>query len=115
MSTPTTITFLTEISKLLAQKDSQKLAQFLIIEPPYPGSYDNIIQELRRAHPKGSPNDVDTLEAKVSAQLSSLRDPDGGSSWAAFVKFMGVYLAFLRDVDVGNLLETYNLLSDLLQ
>lgn len=114
MSTPTLSTFLTGISSLVAQKDSEKVASFLVIEPVFPQIYQDLIRELRRAHPKGSPDDA--LEAKVSAQLVDLKDSDGvGSLWAAFVKFMTVYLGFLRDVDSDNLLATYELLSDLLQ
>ena len=112
MATPTATSFISEISSLLASRDSQKLAQYLVVEPPYSASYETIIQELRRAHPKGSPDDA--LEAKVNAGLTSIKD-GGASGWAAFVKFMTVYFGFLRDVNIGNLLETYNLLSDLLQ
>ena len=122
MATPTTNTFLTEISNLLSNKDSQKLAQYLIIEPPYSQSYTTIIQELRRTHPKKSSsssnnnNEDDALEAKVNAGLVGIKDAESnGSSWAAFCKFLSVYLGFLRDVDVGNLLETFGLLSEVLQ
>ncbi|KAL1310782.1 hypothetical protein AAFC00_001027 [Neodothiora populina] len=126
-SIPTTLTFLSEISSLITRKDAAQIAQFLIIEPPYSSSYEQIIAELRRAYPRSSPSSSfasgstssdDALESVVSSRLAGAvsADADGaGPSWNAFVKFMGVYLAFLRDVDVGNLLETYNLLSDLLQ
>ena len=37
------------------------------------------------------------------------------ASWSAFSRFMVLYFGFLRDVDVSNLLETFGLLSEVLQ
>lgn len=63
-----------------------------------------------------SKND-DALEKKI---VRAVKIIDGGddmevAAWTAFARFMVLYFGFLRDVDVGNLLETYNLLSELLQ
>jgi len=113
MANTTLDKFLAEINTLLRQKDNAKIRDYLHIEPPYAQIYVTLISEVRSAYPKGV---EDGLETKVSNALPTARDGvDGSSSWTAFVKFMVQYLVFLRDVDVGNLLETYNLLSELLQ
>lgn len=105
--------FLGEISRIIREKNAQQLREYLVIEPPYADTYNTLISELRRVYQKGR---EDALEAKCSAALPEARDGiDGSSSWTAFVKFVVQYFSFLRDVDVGNLLETYNLLSELLQ
>lgn len=110
-STPTLDQFLSEISQILHQQDSSKLCDYLVIEPPYGQVYHSMINELRSAYPKGKDP---ALEVKCSSSL-----PDGlgedNASWGAFTKFMVQYLSFIRDVDVQNLLETYNLLSELVQ
>lgn len=105
--------FLGEISRIIREKNASQLREYLVIEPPYADIYNTLISELRRAHPKGQ---EDALDAKCSNALPGARDGvDGSSSWTAFVKFVVQYFCFLRDVDVSNLLETYNLLSELLQ
>lgn len=113
MANATLDKFLAEINTLLRQKDNTKLRDYLVIEPPFAQIYTTLIGEVRSSFPKGS---EDGLENRVSNALPTARDGiDGSASWTAFVKFMVQYLVFLRDVDVNNLLETYNLLSELLQ
>jgi len=70
-----------------------------------------MISELRVAYPKGS---EDALESKCTPQFSTLSEGDD-SQWTAFTKFMVQYFCFLRDVNIQNLLDTYNLLSELVQ
>ncbi|KAH0360491.1 hypothetical protein KCU65_g9380, partial [Aureobasidium melanogenum] len=117
MATPTLDQFLSEINRITLSKDSSQLSQYLVIEPPYAPSYNTIINELRKVFPKGS-NDSDTaLEKKINKAVKVI---DGGddvevASWSAFSRFMVLYFGFLRDVDVGNLLETFGLLSEVLQ
>ena len=122
-NTPTLSRFLTELSRLLRQKDQNQLSAYLVIEPPYSDIYNRLITELRSQYPKTaaaagtSSGDVeDRLEAVCSQALPEAREGvDGGSSWTAFVKFMVQYLIFLKDVDVGNLLVTYGMLREVLQ
>jgi len=104
--------FLVEISKLLREKDAVRIQQYLIIEPPYSQQYQQIVQELRNAFPKGS---EDTLEQKCSNALPEARDGEDDAPWTAFLKFMMQYFVFLRDVDVANLLDTFTSLSELVQ
>ncbi|CAD0107641.1 unnamed protein product [Aureobasidium uvarum] len=114
MATPTLDQFLSEINRITLSKDSAQLSQYLVIEPPYAPSYNTIIAELRKSFPKSS---EDALEKKI---IKVVKIIDGGddvevASWSAFSRFMVLYFGFLRDVDVGNLLETFGLLSEVLQ
>jgi hypothetical protein len=115
-ATPTLDQFLSEINRITLSKDSALLSQYLVIEPPYATSYNTIINELRTSYPKGSDSDT-ALEKKIVKVVKII---DGGddvevASWSAFSRFMVLYFGFLRDVDVGNLLETFGLLSEVLQ
>jgi hypothetical protein len=116
MATPTLDQFLSEINRITLSKDSAQLSQYLVIEPPYAASYNTIINELRTSYPKGPDSDA-ALEKKIVKVVKII---DGGddvevASWSAFSRFMVLYFGFLRDVDVGNLLETFGLLSEVLQ
>ena len=104
--------FLSETSRILKDRDGARLQDYLVIEPPYPKIYNSMIAELRVAFPRGTEDD---LEAKCSQALPEAREGEDGSSWTAFVKFIVQYFAFIRDVNVDNLLDTYNLLSELVQ
>ena len=108
--TPTLDQFLAEISTILRDQDGTKLNDFLIIEPPYSAIYDTLIEEIRQQYPKTNEN---VLDSKITLALPEARDGLDGASWNAFIKFLVCYLAFLRDVDLSNLLHTYNLLSEL--
>ena len=63
------------------------------------------------------------LESMVGAtglvEAVGSADPGGGAggaqAWSALGKFLVQYFVFLRDVDVGNLAETYDLLSEVVQ
>jgi len=111
-ATQTLDRFLAEISKILREKDSVRLQQYLVIEPPYSQQYQQIVQELRAAFPKGN---EDTLEKRCSNALPEARDGEDDAPWTAFLKFMVQYFVFLRDVDVKNLLDTFTILSELVQ
>jgi hypothetical protein len=112
MATPTTDQFLGEISKLLRGKSASQLQQYLIIEPPFTQIYQQIVQEIRSVFPKAREN---ALEKKCSDALPEARLGEDDSPWTAFVKFMVQYFAFLRDVNVEQLLDTFNILCELVQ
>jgi hypothetical protein len=121
--TPTLDQFLCEINRITSEKDAEQLSRYLVIEPPYAASYTTIITELRRTFPSNNNNkdkrssNEEMLEKKI---VKAVRIIEGESvqeaaAWSAFARFMVLYCGFLRDVDVGDLLETYGLLSELLQ
>lgn len=112
MATPTLDKFLFEIARILREKNGAQLQDFLIIEPPLPPLYESIRTEVRRSFPGAGKQDV--LEAKCQTVLPSEGDDDTGS-WSSFVTFLVKYFSFLRDVDVTNQVETYDLLKALLK
>ena len=117
MATPTLDQFLSEINRITLTKDSAQLSSYLVIEPPYAPSYNTIISELRKVFPKGGIDVDSTLEKKIIKAVKVIEGGDDPevASWSAFSRFMVLYFGFLRDVNVGNLLETFGLLSEVLQ
>ncbi|TID22427.1 Endothelin-converting enzyme 1 [Venturia nashicola] len=91
----------------------KRLAEWLIIEPPFPPQYSELIAELKSSFPKGNEEELDKLCTRL---LPEAREGIGGNStWIPFIKFMVQYFIFLRDVDPSNLLKTYDQLSQLVQ
>lgn len=105
--TPILDKFITSISQLVTAREGDKLQDYLQIEPEWPPIYYQMVKELRSTFPKDSPRS----DAKILAKCERL----GKGTWIAFPMFMRLYFTFLRDVDVNNLLETYNLLRALLK
>lgn len=101
--------FLAGIAELLKTRDGAKLQDYLQIEPPLPEIYAQMINELRQNYPASKDAE---LHRRCEGVVPRSK---GGSSWSAFPVFMKLYFAFLRDVNVENLLETYNLLKGLLK
>lgn len=117
MLTPTLERFLSEVSSILRQRDATKLREYLVIEPPYAQIYETLCAEVRSTYNANDGTAAQRLETACSDKLNSvLVDPEGYSpTWTAFVKFIAQYFFFLRDVDISNLLATYELLSELVQ
>ncbi|KKK20204.1 hypothetical protein ARAM_001743 [Aspergillus rambellii] len=109
-STPVLDRFITGLTDLIRNRDGAKLQDFLQIEPPLPDVYRQMVDELRQHYPSGSPKEAELLRRCEGLVPRS----KGSSSWTAFPTFMKLYFTFLRDVNVENLLETYNLLKGLL-
>jgi hypothetical protein len=109
--TPILDRFLSAVAELVQNRDGVKLQDFLQIEPPLSPIYHEMIGELRRRYPRDGRKDEELL-AKCETLVPST---ESGSSWSAFPVFLRLYLMFLRDVNVDNLLETYDLLKGLLK
>ncbi|WEW62028.1 hypothetical protein PRK78_007528 [Emydomyces testavorans] len=99
--------FLSAIRDIIHARDGAKLQDFLQLEPPLPPIYNQMVEELRRAYPRNSSNDDEQLLSKCESLVPA-------SSWSAFPVFMRLYFTFLRDVNLDNLLETYEMLRVLL-
>ncbi|EGD85218.1 hypothetical protein H113_09019 [Trichophyton rubrum MR1459] len=110
VDTPVLNNFLDSIGGLLQSRDGTKLQDFLQLEPPLSAIYNQMTTELRQRYPAGDNKDTELL----SKCESLTAEGQLGSFWPAFPPFMRLYLTFLRDVNVDNLLETYNLLKGLL-
>lgn len=110
-NTPILDSFLSGVAGLIQSRDGVKLQDFLQIEPPLSPVYHEMIGELRQSYPRDGGKDEQLL-TKCELLVPST---ESGSSWSAFPVFLRLYLTFLRDVNVDNLLETYDLLKGLLK
>ncbi|KAM0717929.1 hypothetical protein Q7P37_006261 [Cladosporium fusiforme] len=112
MATPTLGQFLNQVNGLIAARNESKLADWLVLEPPFGPIYHQMIQELRQVFPKHKES---ALEDRCAQSLKAAQEGDQGSNWTSFTRFMVQYLGYLRDVssDASAYLETYNLLRDL--
>ncbi|PYI11775.1 COP9 signalosome complex subunit 12 [Aspergillus sclerotiicarbonarius CBS 121057] len=108
MATPTLDRFLSSVADLVKARDGSQLQDFLQLEPPLPDIYRQMVVELRQHYPSG-PKEADLLR-----RCEALVPKSKGASWAAFATFMKLYFTFLRDVNLDNLLDTYDLLKGLL-
>lgn len=111
--TPQLGQFLNAINGFVKEQNETSLAEYLVIEPPFNPTYQQMIQELQQAYPKGS---EEALEEKCSKSLTIASNGlNGSATWTMFIKFMTQYLSYLRDVDAdpNKYLETYELLYEL--
>lgn len=111
MNTPVLDNFLASVAELVRDRDGPKLQDYLQIEPPLPEIYHTMVDELKSHYPAGPQGDAELLK-RCETLVPRAR---AGSPWTPFPVFMKLYLTFLRDVNVENLLETYNLLKGLLK
>ncbi|THC95653.1 hypothetical protein EYZ11_004866 [Aspergillus tanneri] len=107
--TPVLDRFLSGLSDLVKNRDGDKLQDFLQIEPPLSNVYQQMVNELQQQYPNTPQKDADLLR-RCEGLVPRTK---GSSSWTAFPTFMKLYFTFLRDVNVDNLLETYNMLKGL--
>lgn len=112
MSPPTLDQFLGEIARIIKEKNGAQLQEYLIYEPPLPPLYNKIVTEIKQFYPSTSEK---ALENKCISFIPEYDDDDDGGSRTSFVMFMVKYFAFLRDVNVDNLIETHDLLKALLK
>ena len=112
MSPPTVDKLLSEIARILREKNGDELQFVLVIEPPLPPLYTQIVTEVKQAYPAASQS---ALEAKCKSFVPEYVDGDDGGSRAAFVSFLVKYFSFLRDVNVDQLIETHDMLKSLLK
>jgi hypothetical protein len=111
-ATPTLGQFLNQVNGLIAARNETKLADWLVLEPPFGTIYLQMIEELRRVFPKDKEA---ALEERCAQSLKAAQEGDQGSNWTSFTRFMVQYLGYLRDVspDPSAYLDTYNLLREL--
>jgi hypothetical protein len=108
---------LQKISNALAAADGTKLSEILQIAPPFHRKYDYLVDDVMDAYPLEVDKDWDQndfLEDHIKAMVQETGRDDAGG-WTTMVKFLAGWLAFLRDVDMENLLDFYEALSELFQ
>lgn len=111
MTTATTDSFLREIARILREQNGAQLQDYMVLEPPLPPLYNQIVSELKQTYPIFNQT---PLENKVKGFIPEYEEGDDGASNASFITFVIRYLSFLRDVNVEQLVETHDMLKSLL-
>ena len=112
MTTPTIDRFLDEIARILREKNATQLRDYMLLEPPLPPLYNQIVSELKKSYPEFNQA---PLEAKCKQFIPEYEEGEDGGSWTSFITFLVKYFAFLRDVNVNQLVETHDMLKSLLK
>ena len=112
MTTPTIDSFLAEIAGILRDKNGAKLRDYMVLEPPLPPLYNQIVSELKKFY---SVFNQAPLEAKCKQFIPEYEEGEEGGSWTSFIAFVVKYFIFLRDVNVNQLVETHDMLKSLLK
>lgn len=112
MVTETIDRFLGEIARIVKEKDGAGLQQYLVIEPPLPPLYGQIVMELKQTFPIFNEG---ALEKKCIEFIPDYEEGEDGGSRISFISFLVKYFVFLRDVDSNNLIQTHSMLKALLK
>lgn len=106
------------VNTALADRNGPSLQSILLIEPPFPPIYEQLIASLRTNYPPGSPTVDSALWTLVRENVLETHESEDDQGrpvpgWNHMVGFLAGWMAFIRDVDVSNLLVTYERLSEL--
>ncbi|KAL8872253.1 MAG: hypothetical protein Q9174_002088 [Haloplaca sp. 1 TL-2023] len=111
MASPTLNKFLGEVARLMKEKNGTQIQDYLHYEPPWPPLYEQMVTELRNVYPAAQQSNLVNL---CSEKLPAEEEGDGGGSFTSFVSFLSGYFAFIRDIDISQLLDTHDRLKALL-
>lgn len=108
--------FLSSVNGFIQSRNADELSNYISIEPDQQGNfgdaYTSLIQNVRSNFPQDNDN---ALEAFCSQRLPFAQAGEDDMPWLDFVRFMVSYLKYLTLVNPQDLLQTYNLLSDVVQ
>ena len=112
--------FCSEVNTALRNRDAIKLQSIILLEPPFPPIYQQLIDSLKNKFPAHDPNAENRLEDVVKrlvGEAGESEDDEGRpvAGWNQIVSFLVGWMTFIRDINLENLLETYERLSDLQQ
>jgi hypothetical protein len=108
----------TAVNNAIQARDAIQLASIVLLEPPFPPDHEELIHSLRNNYPQHATNSESRLEQLVRKSVpetAEYQDEQGKpvQSWNAMVTFLVGWMTFLRDLDMDNLLHTYQQLKDL--
>jgi hypothetical protein len=106
------------VNNAIRTRNAAELATIVLLEPPFPDIYHDLIQSLQSNYPQNesnSENRLDQLVRRVVTETAEYEDEQGKpvQGWNAMVTFLVGWMTFLRDMDLSNLLHTYQGLKDL--
>ena len=96
--------FLNGINDILQRGDPVALRDWLAVDPPFNDEYSAISVRVRTL-----PKDFNLIDyCRDVLREIYIRE------WNGFIPFIFQYFLFLRDINMENMLEAYELLKDLL-
>lgn len=105
------------VNDAIRVRDDNQLRSIVLLEPPFPPDHEELIQSLRSKYPAGDSSNarLEQLIRRVVTETAESEDDQGRpvQGWGAMVVFLLQWMTFLRDMDVGNLLHTYQQLNEL--
>ncbi|KAJ2896509.1 PCI domain-containing protein [Zalerion maritima] len=107
----TTTQFLSEVRNAIHSQDGDRLAALLRAEPPVDRIYFTMGKELQSQFQR----DSKVLETLISKSIPEEDDvpEERGTAWPSFTAFLAEYLAYWRDADFEDLIQTHTRLSGL--
>jgi hypothetical protein len=101
--------FIGLLNMAIAGQNGELLKSVLPIEPPFKSDFVKLIDDVFTRY-----SDLDSLkeDLKLGIPVAAQDDKD---AWQAFPDFLVDWLGFIRTVNVENLLETYDMLSNLIK
>lgn len=108
----------TAVNDAIKSQNAAQLASIVLLEPPFPPVYEELVQSLQNSYPQNASNSesrLDQLVRRVVTETAEYEDEQGKpvQGWNAMVTFLVGWMTFLRDMDLANLLHTYQGLKDL--
>lgn len=108
----------TAVNDAIKARNAVELASIVLLEPPFPPIYHELVQSLQSSYPQDaddSESRLDQLVRRVVTETAEYEDEQGKpvQGWNAMVIFLVGWMTFLRDMDLSNLLHTYQGLRDL--
>lgn len=108
----------TAVNNAIKARNAAELASIVLLEPPFPPIYQELVQSLQNSYPQSaddSESRLDRLVRSVVTETAEYEDEQGKpvQGWNAMVTFLVGWMTFLRDMDLANLLHTYQGLKDL--
>jgi nuclear mRNA export protein PCID2/THP1 len=107
--TPTLDRLLDEVHEAIQNRDGDRIAADLQLEPPLAQAYSDLQKELKTHYPWGKDKHLRTLCEGVLP-----KGPDDRKTWESFAGHLLQYLQFIRDYAPNNLLKYNNDLKRLL-
>jgi tetratricopeptide (TPR) repeat protein len=109
------VQFCTTVNSALRARDGTQLKEVILLEPPFPDIYQRLIASLESKYPQTDTSSEERLEILIRASVLETGITDDGPGWNPMVTFLAAWMSFIRDVNIENLLETYQRLSELQQ
>ncbi|KAF1979439.1 hypothetical protein BU23DRAFT_548672 [Bimuria novae-zelandiae CBS 107.79] len=112
--------FCHSVNTAIANRDALEIQSILLLEPPFPPVYQDLIAELRNEYPPDEDESQDRLEEVIRHSVPETaegQDEEGRpvQNWTSMASFLASWLTFIRDVDTTQLLKAYEAMSEVQQ